>query len=91
MKNKKRLLESIPGIGDATINVVLFEFYSVEKFRNTKALAAYIGVALRIRQSGTSLRVRGMMSKMGRSKIKKSLLYATLVALRYNPVIIEKR
>ncbi|MEE8428362.1 MAG: transposase, partial [Gammaproteobacteria bacterium] len=62
LKEKKTLLESIPGIGEATINVVLSEFANIEKFRNAKQLAAFIGVAPRERQSGSSVRGRTMMS-----------------------------
>jgi transposase len=89
LKSKKELLNSIPGIGEATINVILSEFSDLTQFKNAKALSAYIGVAPRIRQSGTSLRERGMMSKMGRSALRKAFYMPALVALRYNPSIIE--
>ncbi|MDH5360671.1 MAG: IS110 family transposase [Gammaproteobacteria bacterium] len=89
LKERKQLLESIPGIGSATINVVLSEFGDITQFRNAKALAAFIGVAPRVRQSGTSLRERGMMSKMGRRALRKAFFMPALVALRYNPSVIE--
>lgn len=89
LKHRKRLLESIPGIGDATISVILSEFSDIGQFRNAKALAAFMGVAPKVRQSGTSLRERGMMSKMGRKALRKAFFMPALVALRYNPVIIE--
>lgn len=91
LKHRKHLLESIPGIGEATINVILAEFGNITQFKNAKALAAFIGVAPRIRQSGTSLRARGMMSKTGRSKLRKAFFMPALVALRYNPVIVEMK
>ncbi len=89
LKKRQALLESIPGIGEATIHVILSEFGSIAQFKNAKALAAYIGVAPRIRQSGSSLRTRGMMSKMGRSKLRKAFFMPALVALRYNPLIVK--
>lgn len=89
LMSKKALLNSIPGIGEATINVILSEFSDLTQFKNAKALSAYIGVAPRIRQSGTSLRERGMMSKMGRSALRKAFYMPALVALRYNPSIVE--
>ena len=55
LKTRKNLLESIPGIGEATIAVILAEFGDVTDFKNAKALAAFIGVAPRIRQSGSSV------------------------------------
>lgn len=87
LKNRKRLLESIPGIGEATISVILAEFGNITQFKNAKALAAFIGVAPRIRQSGSSIRTRGMMSKTGRSRLRKAFFMPALVALRYNPMI----
>lgn len=91
LKQRKDLLESIPGIGEATINIILAEFGNITQFKNAKALAAFIGVVPRIRQSGTSLRARGMMSKTGRSKLRKAFFMPALVALRYNPVIVEMK
>ena len=88
LKEKKTLLESIPGIGEATINVVLSEFANIEKFNNAKQLAAFIGVAPRERQSGSSVRGRTMMSKTGRSQLRKTFFMPALVALRYNPILI---
>jgi transposase len=89
LKQRKALLESIPGVGEATINVILSEFANIMQFKNAKALAAFVGVAPRIRQSGTSLRGRGTMSKMGRSALRKAFFMPALVSLRHNPIIIE--
>lgn len=89
MRDNRRLLETIPGIGEATIHVILAEFADINRFKNAKALAAYLGVAPRIRESGSSVRGRAMMSKMGRSALRKSFFMPALVALRYNPLLIE--
>jgi len=91
LKQKKTLLESIPGIGEATIAVVLSEFSDVSQFKNAKCLAAYIGVAPKERLSGSSVRGRTMMSKTGRSQLRKAFFMPALVALRYNPILIEMK
>jgi len=91
LKNRKQLLDSIPGIGEATINVILSEFSNISDFRNAKALAAFIGVSPRIRQSGSSLNARGMMSKTGRSKLRKAFFMPALVALKHNPILVEMK
>lgn len=88
LKKKKVLLESIPGIGEATINIVLSEFANIGNFKNAKQLAAFIGVAPKERQSGSSVRGRTMMSKTGRSQLRKSFFMPALVALRYNPILV---
>lgn len=91
LKKKKLLLASIPGIGEATIAVALSEFAIVSKFKNAKALAAFIGVAPRQRQSGDSVRGCTRMSKIGRSELRKAFFMPALVALRYNPILIEMK
>ena len=88
LKEKRDLLKTIPGVGEATINTVLSEFSQIDQFKNAKALAAYVGVTPKIRESGTSVRGRSTMSKMGRSKLRKSFFMPALVALRYNPIIM---
>lgn len=87
LKDKKRLLDSIPGIGPATINIILAEFAHVQRFKNAKHLAAFIGVAPRLLESGTSVRGRTRMSKIGRSQLRKAFFLPAMVALRYNPII----
>ena len=87
LRDKKRLLDSIPGIGAATIHVILSEFAQVQRFKNAKHLAAFIGVAPRIFESGTSVRGRSRMSKIGRSQLRKAFFLPAMVALRYNPII----
>lgn len=91
LKKKKTLLESIPGIGEATINVVLSEFANIENFKTAKQLAAFIGVAPKERQSGSSVRGRTTMSKTGRSQLRKSFFMPALVALRYNPILVQMK
>lgn len=87
LKHKRSLLESIPGIGEATIPVILAEFADVTRFGNAKRLAAFIGVAPRERQSGSSVRGRTVLSKIGRSQLRKAFFMPALVALRYNPLL----
>ena len=88
LKQQQALLKSIPGIGEATFAVILAEFGSVERFTNAKALAAYVGVAPRLRQSG-QWKGRTMLSKTGRSQLRKAFFMPALVALRHNPVFVE--
>ena len=91
LKQKKTLLESIPGIGEATIGIILSEFSQIDSFTNAKALAAFIGVAPRERHSGTSVRSRSKMSKTGRSQLRKAFFMPAMVALRYNPIVIAMK
>ncbi|NWF39896.1 IS110 family transposase [Mariprofundus sp. NF] len=91
LKRKKDLLETIPGVGEATINVVLSEFADISRFDSAKQLASFIGLAPRHRLSGTSVRGRASMSKIGNAKVRKSFFMPALVAMKFNPVLIEMR
>ena len=84
-------METIPGIGEATIHVVLSEFSDISRFRQAKQLTAFIGVSPKDRQSGTSVRGRAVMSKMGRSQLRKKFFMPALVALRYNPILVDMK
>ncbi|MDF1644958.1 MAG: transposase [Pseudomonadales bacterium] len=59
----------------------------MKQFENVKALSAFIGVAPRIRESGSPVRGCSMISKTGISKLREAFFMLALVALRYNPVI----
>jgi transposase len=89
LKKQKELLLSIPGVGEATVANCLSHFASIHRFSNAKKMASYCGVAPREFQSGTSVKGRGGMSKIGSSALRKSLFFPAMVALKYNPVMIE--
>ena len=51
LKHDAELIESIPGIGKTTVAKVLAYLGDVRRFRSAKALASYVGVSPRERQS----------------------------------------
>ncbi len=65
LKDKARLLESIPGIGAATAALLLAELGDVSQFDSARQVAAFAGLVPRIRESGTSVRGRSRLSKVG--------------------------
>lgn len=87
LRDKRKLLESIPGVGEATIHIVLSHFASIERFKDVKSLTSFLGIAPRHYQSGSSVTRRTRMSKVGRSSLRKAFYMPAVVALRYNPVI----
>jgi transposase len=89
LRDKRKLLESIPGVGEATIHIILSHFASTEKFRNAKSLVSFLGIAPRHYQSGSSVSRRTRMSKVGRSSLRKAFYMPAIVALRYNPVLAD--
>jgi len=87
LKNDAALMRSIPGIGDTTAAKVLAYLGDLRRFSSAKALAAFIGVTPRQRLSGTSVRGRTMMSRVGHGHMRKALFMPAMVALRHNPAI----
>jgi transposase len=86
LRNKKDLLESIPGVGPrvATHMTTLF---AGRTFDSAEQLAAYLGLVPVERQSGTSVRGRPHMSKAGPAHLRKVLYMPAVVARRCNPHI----
>lgn len=67
-------LQSIPGIGPKTAIALVVITGGFQRFENAKQLVAYVGLSPRIHQSGTSVKRRSHICKMGNSQIRK-LLY----------------
>jgi transposase len=86
-KRQKRLLLTIPGIGNTTANSLLAEIPDISKFKTAKQLVAFAGLVPREHSSGT-LQGKTRMSKIGSSRLRKTLYMPAVSAKRYNPVII---
>ena len=91
LRQKRELLESIPGIGEKTSAAVLSVVADVRAFSSAKKLAAFCGLSPRERQSGTSIRGRAGMSKIGCRMIRKQLFFPAMVALQYNKALKDMR
>ncbi len=89
LNEKSKLLETIPGVGEATISQVLAFISNVEDFKNAKQFAAFIGLNPTQRQSGSSVQGRSRMSKMGNSNLRKAFYMPAVCAKRFNPIIKE--
>lgn len=78
-------LNSIPGIGPKTASVLIVLAKGVVCFSNHRQLISYVGLAPRIYQSGTSVKGKGHICKIGTGRIRKLLYLCALSAKRYNP------
>lgn len=87
LRGKRELLESIPGIGAVTSAMILAEFGDVERFGNARRMASFCGLAPKHRESGSSVRGKSRMSKIGSSRIRRALYMPALVAMKHNPVV----
>ncbi len=89
LKTKRDLLNSIPGIGEATVAAILAELTLFEQCDRVQKVVAYIGLAPREFTSGSSIKCKPRLCKMGNARMRKALYMPSLVAMQCNPVIIS--
>ena len=88
LRQKKELLASIPGIGKVTIAVILAELDNLEKFNHVRELVAFIGLAPKETLSGSSIKGKPRLCKIGHVRLRKALYMPALVSIQCNPVLI---
>src|SRR5512136_2813329 len=89
LKGKKDLLHSIPGIGPATIAAILAEITIFERCDEVRKMVAFIGLAPKEAVSGSSIKGKPRLCKIGHARLRKALYMPALVSIRYNPVVID--
>lgn len=85
LKQQQELLLSIPGIGKKTAAKLLGE--NIQNFSDGRHLAAYAGLNPSQSRSGSSVRKRTKLSRMGRTRLRKALYFPAISAMRFNPLI----
>jgi transposase len=86
LQEKRELLCSIPGIAQTTADRILSETSGIE-FARARELAAYAGLVPAVRQSGTSVRGKGHLSKRGNAQLRHALYWPAISAMRHNPLL----
>ncbi len=84
LKKNYELLDTIAGIGRESALMLLILTGNFTKFRSAKAFADYIGIAPTHYESGTSVKGRGSISKMGDARARQVLYLAAMSAVRHN-------
>ena len=82
LRQQSALLDSIPGIAATTAAVILAEIVDVTQYKSARQVAAYAGLVPRERQSGSSVRGRTRLSKIGNARLRKALYFPAITALR---------
>jgi transposase len=85
LRRQRELLDTIPGIGEATAAVLLAEVPDLTEYRSARQVAAFAGLVPRERQSGSSVRGRVRLSKIGNSRLRKALYFPAITAIRCSP------
>jgi transposase len=86
LRNKKDLLETIPGVGPRVASHMT-ALFAGRTFERAEQLAAYLGLVPVQWESGSSVRGRPRMSKAGPAYLRKVLYMPAVVARRWNPHI----
>ena len=77
-------LESIPGLGRKTSLMLIVLTDGFNRFETASALCSYSGLTPTIRQSGSSIKGRPRISKMGNPKLRNLLFMCSFTACKYN-------
>jgi transposase len=82
-------LQSIPGLGKKTSLLLIVLSGGFTRFSKSRQLSSYIGLCPRIYESGTSVKGRGRITKMGMSRVRAMLYLCTWSAKRCNKACKE--
>lgn len=87
LKHKQALLQSIPGIGTVVSQNLLSWITRIEAFDSARHLAAFAGLTPKRHESGSSVRGRTRLSKIGHADLRKLLYFPAMSAIRHNPLL----
>lgn len=87
LKKQHELLQTIPGYGAKTAAKILGDLPHLAQYASAKEAAADVGLTPLEHQSGHSILGKPRLSKIGKARLRKSLYFPALVALRHNPII----
>lgn len=79
-------LEAVSGIGFISAVSIVAKL-PIERLRDGKAAAAYVGLSPRERQSGTSVHGQPRICKTGNAALRRDLYMPALSAMRHNPIL----
>jgi transposase len=85
LKRQSELLDSITGIAETTAALLLSEITDIKQDASARQVAAYAGLVPRERQSGSSIRGRTKLSKIGNARLRRALYVPAITALRCSP------
>lgn len=79
LRGRRDLLDSIPGLGERTIAVLLA--YCGQHFTSARQFVAFAGLSVRVHESGSSVRARPRLSKIGHAALRRALYMPAMVTL----------
>lgn len=86
LREKRELLESIPGVGEK-LSAQLCALFAAWHFVNARQAAAFLGLIPRPYQSGDTVWAPARLTKAGDARLRTQLYYPAITAVRYNPLV----
>lgn len=83
------LLMSIPGIGSKTSVMLICQTANFSKFDNVKKFLSYIGMSPQTYESGTSVKGKGHITKVGNGRLRSLLYMCSWTAKNCNPQCVS--
>jgi transposase len=87
LKKKRDLLKTIKGVGDVAIEAILSETNGFARFERIEQVVAYMGLSPKQKDSGTSVKGRPRLCKIGSARLRRALYMPALSAIRCNPFV----
>ncbi len=86
LRQRRDLIQSIPGIGDTTSAWLLACVGDTRQFTDVRQLVAFVGLNPRVRESGV-WKGHTRISKTGSPQLRAKLYFPAITAAQHNPVI----
>jgi len=82
-------IETIPGIGRRTASMLIVLTSGFTRFEKASQLCSFAGITPIIRESGSSIRGKARISKMGNQKLRNLLFLCSFTACQHNKACRE--
>lgn len=87
VRQRRDLIDSIPGLGPLTAAKILAECPALPTFTDVRQLVAFAGLNPAHHQSGSSIRKKTHISRTGSAALRAALYMPAVVAQRHNPIL----
>lgn len=81
LRNRRDLLDTVPGLGERTIAILLAYIGQMLRFETARQFVAFSGLSPRLHESGSSVRGKPRLSKVGHAALRRALYMPAMVTL----------
>ena len=85
------ILRSVPGVGPLTAIAIIAELGDLKRFTSARQLSSFVGLAPKLRESGTSLKCQAHLSRSGNPMVRRAMYMAALAAIRNKKSCFRKQ